>query len=216
MHLTGYKGVVIDGTSCGIFSDLPNYHRDNFYLTAPKNIGRKFLITVRKEKRVRKAFLDLADRHSKWMMRDYANSAIHFFLQPKNGGIETRDMPFIRLLFRDSSCGCGNIVPQNIWKLPQNDSLHSVQFPYSRFASDTRLRVISENLCIIFKFSLRNQDGDVVESSQSESDSEEDNSVPVDHESDSDAATDFKEHTNSTSPFQTTVNGNSATLLQPA
>ena len=59
--LKRYCGVVIDGTSCGILADLPDYHRDNFKLTASKGTGRKFLFSSRSEKKTLKTFFDLAN-----------------------------------------------------------------------------------------------------------------------------------------------------------
>ena len=60
-ELKRYDGIVIDGTSCGILADLPDYDRDGLCLSAPSSTGRKFLVTKRDEKRILKGLFFLAD-----------------------------------------------------------------------------------------------------------------------------------------------------------
>ena len=78
--LKRYKGIVIDGTSCGILAEITDYERDGVCLTAPSSTGRKFLVTAREEKRILKAFFTVADKDLKLMMRN-SNTEKHFFLQ---------------------------------------------------------------------------------------------------------------------------------------
>ena len=89
--LKRYKGIVIDGTACGILSQLPEYCRCNYSLSAPRNTGRKYIINKRREKRILKEFLSMSDAHIKWMMRDRRNKKKHFFLQAKKA-VWTRRM----------------------------------------------------------------------------------------------------------------------------
>ena len=174
--LRRYKGLVIDGTSCGILSELPDYHRDNTRLTAPENTGRKFLITSKKEKRILRVVFELANKHIRAYMKCPSRTPKHFFLQQTKGGLESRDMQFMRLLFRTFQCGCSHSGSPETRTLPANDDKHSEQCPYSVFSRNERFAVLSENLRNVFRLVMRENDNPPTPDSGSDNNSEEDDS----------------------------------------
>ena len=86
-----YRVIVVDGTSCGILADLPDYDRDNLRLTGSYSTGRKFLVTKKEEKRILKHLFNLTDRHIKLIVRK-ASTPKYVYLQQKGSGLEIRDL----------------------------------------------------------------------------------------------------------------------------